>query len=232
MLKKIACLLLTLCLLAGSVFAVYAEEEKPKNEVMLLGNEGGYGSAKIYLTNKFSVTGVYEDELVKLGLYYQLSERFGIKAGEVYNHDTEDTFTYGGFDFLIPFGNSLNIAGFYDTNYKAEDWDRYEAALKIQMAKNHFIYAGIRGDSGDNVPELKYNEDNLEEPHLFLRGDFNWYLKKKVTISLKPLLYVKGAYYHDYTFKYHLKESASIVLNANSYDDSEMKYRGGFEFKF
>jgi hypothetical protein len=236
-LKKVVCLLLTICLLIGSAFAAFAAEEKPQNEVMLLGNDGGYGWAQFYLSNSVSVTGVYEDELVKLGLRYDPSERFGIKAGQVYNPDNEETFTYGGFNFVVPFGNSLNIAGFYDTNYKAEDWDRYEVALKIQMAKNHFIYAGMRGDGGD-VPELKYNKDNIEEPHLFLRGDFNWYLKK-FSISLNPLLYVKGYYYHDYTFKYHINEKANVVLNVNNYDDnpndpgvSEIKYRGGFEFKF
>lgn len=235
--KKVICLLLTIGLLAGSAFVAFAAEDKPQNEVMLLGNDGGYGWAQFHLSNSVSVTGVYEDELVKLGLRYDPSERFGIKAGQVYNPDNEETFTYGGLNFVMPFGNSLNIAGFYDTNYKAEDWDRYEAALKIQMAKNHFIYAGIRGDSG-NVPELKYNKDNLEEPHLFLRGEFNWYLKK-VSISLNPLLYIKGYYYHDYTFKYHINETASIVLNVNNYDDnpnnpgeSEIYYRGGFEFKF
>lgn len=236
--KKVVCLVLTICLLTGSTFVAFAAEEKPQNEVMLLGNDGGYGWAKFNLTDKVGITGVYEDELVKLGMRFDQSERFGIKAGQVYNHDTEESFTYGGFNFVMPFGNSLNIAGFYDTNYKAEDWDRYEAALKIQMAKNHFIYAGIRGDAGDNVPELKYNKDNIEEPHLFLRGDFNWYWKK-VSISLNPLLYVKGFYYHDYTFKYHINEMANVVLNVNNYDDninnpgdSEINYRGGFEFKF
>lgn len=230
--KKLVCILLAFCLLMISAYAASAEEsKKPLNEVMLLGNDGGFGSAKIYLTDKVSVTGVYEDELFKAGLRYDPSERFGIKAGEVYNHDTEDTFTYGGFDFIIPFGDSLNITGFYDTNYKAKDWDRYEAALKIQMFKTHFIYAGIRGDAGDSVPEMEYNEDNIEEPHLFIRGDFNWDWKK-VSINLQPLLYVKGAYYADYTFKYHLKENASVVLNINDQYDSGFKYRGGLEFKF
>jgi len=236
-LKKVLCLLLTLCLLTCSAFVVFAEAEKPQNEVMLLGNDGGYGWAKFHLANGFSITGVYEDELAKLGLRYDPSERFGIKAGQVYDPDTEETFTYGGINFIIPFGNSLNIAGFYDINYKYKDWDRYEAALKIQMAKNHYIYAGIRGDAGV-VPELKYNEDNLEEPHMFLRGDFNWSWKK-FSISLDPLLYVKGYYYHDYTFKYHINEKANVVLNVSNYDDnpnnpgdSEINYRGGFEFKF
>lgn len=230
-LKRIAGLLFALCLLMLSAAAVFAGEEKPGNEVMLLGNDEGYGWAKIHLTNNVSVTGVYEDELAKLGLRYDPSDRFGIKAGQVYDPDTEETFTYGGFNFVMPFGNTLNIAGFYDVNYKAEDWDRYEVALKIQMAKNHFLYAGVRGDEGDNVPELKYNVDNIEEPHLFLRADFNWYWKK-FSISLDPLLYIKGYYYHDYTFKYHINEKANIVLNVNNFDDSEMNYRGGFEFKF
>lgn len=230
--KKIVCVLLTICFLMMNAYMVNAEESnKPLNEVMLLGNDGGFGSAKIYLNDKFSVTSVYEDELFKAGLRYDHSERFGIKAGEVYDHNTEDTFAYGGIDFVIPFGDSLNIAGFYDTNYKAKDWDRYETALKIQMFKSHFIYAGIRGDAGDSVPEMEYNEDNLEEPHLFLRGDFNWNWKK-VSINLKPLLYVKGAFYADYTFKYHLKENASLVLNINNQYDSDFNFRGGFEFKF
>jgi hypothetical protein len=237
-LKKVVCLLLTICLLTGSAFVAFAAEGKPQNEVMLLGNDGGYGWAQFYLSNSVSVTGVYEDEFVKLGLRYDPSERFGIKAGQVYDPDSEETFTYGGFNFVMPFGDTLNIAGFYDANYKAEDWDRYEAALKIQMAKNHFIYAGIRGDAGDVVPELKYNKDNIEEPHLFLRGDFSWSWKK-ASISLNPLLYVKGYYYHDYTFKYHINEKANIVLNVNNYDDnpnnpgeSDIYYRGGFEFIF
>lgn len=236
--RKIACVLVTLCLLVGIGFAAHAEGEKPQNEVILLGNEEGFGSAKFYLTDKFSITGVYEDELLKAGLRYDLSERFGIKVGEVYNHDIEDTFTYGGFDFMVPFGNNLNVYGMYDANYMGEDWNRYEAALKIQMFNNHNIYAGVRGDTGDGVPEMKYNEEHLEGPHLFLRGDFSWYWKK-VTLSLNPLLYVKGYYYHDYTFKYHLKENANIVLNVNNFDynsnnsnDGKLKYRAGFEFKF
>ncbi len=236
--RKIASFLVAFCLLVGIAFAAHAEGEKPLNEVVLLASDEGFGSGKFYLTDKFSITGVYEDELLKAGVRYQPSDRFGIKFGQVYNHDTEDNFTYGGFDFVIPFGNNLNIYGMYDSNYKGEDWDSYETAIKIQMFPNHFIYAGVRGDTGDSVPDMKYNEEHREGPHLFLRGDFSWYWKK-ASLSLNPLLYVKGYYYHDYTFKYHLKENASFVLNMNNFDyninnsnKSDIKYLAGLEFKF
>lgn len=233
-LRKFAIVVVTFCLLLLVTFAAYAEGEKPLNEVVMLANDEGFASGKFYVTDKFSITGVYEDELFKAGLRYEPSDRFAIKIGEVYKHDTEDTFTYGGIDFVLPFGNSLNIVGLYDSNYKEEDWDRYEAALKIQMFKNHYIYAGVRGDTGDGVPVMKYNEEHREGPHLFLRGDFSWYWKK-ASLSLTPLLYVKGYYYHDYTFKYHLKENANILLNINNFDNTkqpEMNYRAGLEFKF
>lgn len=237
--RKIASILVTFCLLIGITAVASAEGEKPMNEVVLLANDDGFGSGKFYLTDKLSITGVYEDELFKAGFRYQPSERFGIKAGEVYNHDTEDNFTYGGIDFMLPFGNNLNLIGLYDTNYKGKDWDSYEATIKIQMFKNHYIYAGVCGDTGDGVPEkMKYNEERREGPHMFLRGDFNWYWKK-VSVELNPVLFVKGYYYHDYTFKYHLKENASIVLNVNNFDyninnsnDGSIKYLAGFEFKF
>ena len=236
--KKIICALVTFCLLVGTSLAVYAERAKPLNEVTLLANDGGFGSGKFYFTDKFSATGVYENELFKAGLRYDLSERFGIKAGQVYDENTEDTFTYGGINFKLPFGKNLNIYGSYDTNYRGEDWDNYEAALEIQMFKNHFIYAGISGDTGDGVPKMKYNEERREGPHMFLRGDFSWYWKK-VSVNLTPLLFVKGYFYHDYTFKYHLKENAGIVLNVNNYDynkyssdPGDIKYLAGLEFKF
>lgn len=236
--RKIACLLVTFCLLVGIAVAAYAEGEKLLNEVVLLANDGGFGSGKFYLTDKFSITGVYEDELLKAGFRYQPSDRFGIKVGEVYNHDTEDNYTYGGIDFVIPFGNNLGIYGMYDANYQSEDWSRYEATIKIQMFQNHYIYAGVRGDTGDGVPDMKYNEEHREGPHLFLRGDFSWYWKK-VSVSLNPVLYVKGYYYHDYTVKYHLNENSNIVLNVNNFDynknnsnDSNIKYLAGLEFKF
>jgi len=238
-LKKITCVLVTFCLLVGTGLAVYAEGDQPLNEVTLLANEGGFGSAKFYLTDKFSATGVYENQLFKAGLRYDFSERFGVKAGQVYDENSEDTFTYGGINFMAPFGKNLNIYGSYDTNYRGEDWDNYEVALKIQMFKNHFIYAGISGDTGAGVfEEMKYNQERREGPHMFLRGDFSWYWNK-ASLSLNPLLYVKGYFYHDYTFKYHLKENASIVLNMNnldynkySSDPGDIKYLAGLEFKF
>lgn len=237
-LKKTACLLLILCLVLGSAVAARAEEQKLRNKVVLLGNDDGYGFAQFYLSDKFSVTGIYEDELLKAGFRYDPSERFGIKVGQVYNHDTEKDFTYGGIDFIMPFGNNLNIHGSYDSNYRGENWNSYEAALQIQMFKGHFIYAGVRGDTGKGVPIMEYNEEHREGPHLFLRGDFNWNWKK-VSLSLNPLLYVKGYYYHDYTLKFHLKENADIVLNVNNYDynindsdDEDIKYRAGFEYRF
>ncbi len=238
--KKIIFVLVTFCLLLGIPLAVCAEGEKPQNELTLLANDGGFGSGKFYFTDKFSITGVYEDELLKAGFDYDFSERFGIKLGQVYNHDTEDSFTYGGFDFILPFGNNLNIYGAYDANYRGEDWNEYEVALQIQMFKNHYIYAGVSGDNGDGVPrsQMKYNEERHEGPHMFLRGDFSWYWKK-ASISLNPLLYVKGYFYHDYTFRYHLKENANLVLNVNnldynknSSDPTDIKYLAGLEFKF
>lgn len=237
--KKIACILVTFCLLVGTGLAASAEGEKPLNEVMLLANDGGFGSAQFYLTDKFSVTGVYENELLKAGLRYDLSERFGLRVGQVYDDNAEESFTYGGVDFVLPFGANLNIYGSYDTNYRGEKWDNYEVALKIQMFQDHFIYAGVSGDTGAGVPEdMKYNQERREGPHMFLRGDFSWYWKK-VTLSLKPRLYVKGYFYHDYTFKYHLKENAGIVLNVNNYDYNkyssdprDIKYLAGLEFKF
>lgn len=236
--KKIICVLVVFCLLVWTGLAVYAEGEKPLNEVTMLFTDGGFGSAKFYLTDKFSVTGVYENELLKAGLRYDFSERFGVKAGQVYDDNSEASFTYGGIDFVLPFGNNLNIYGFYDTNYRGEDWDNYEVALQIQMFKNHYIYSGVSGDSGAGVPDMKYNQERHEGPHMFLRGDFSWYWKK-ASISLRPLLFVKGYYYHDYTFKYHLKENASIVLNVNNFDynkyssdPGDIKYLAGVEFKF
>lgn len=236
--RKITLILVTLCLLLGIQFVVYAETEKPLNEVTLLVTDGGFGSAKFNLTDKFSVTGDYEDELLKAGLRYDFSERFRIKAGQIYDDNREDSFTYGGIDFVLPFGNNLNIYGLYNANYRGENWDNYEVALKIQMFKNHYIYAGVSGDTGTGVPLMKYNEERHEGPHMFLRGDFSWYWKK-FSLSLNPLLYVKGYFYHDYTFKYHLKENANIILNVNNFDynvyspePGDIKYLAGLEFKF
>lgn len=242
--RKIACVVVAFCLLVGTALAVYAEGEKPFNETTLLVTDGGFGSTKFNLTDKFSITGIYEDELLKAGLRYDFSDRFGVEVGQVYDdHDdrddnTEDSFTYGGIDFVLPFGNHLDIYGSYNTNYRGENWDNYEVALKIQMFKNHYIYSGISGDTGAGVPLMKYNEERHEGPHMFLRGDFSWYWRK-ASISLRPLLFVKGYFYHDYTFKYHLKENASIVLNVNNYDynqntddPGDIRYLAGVEFKF
>lgn len=181
------------------------------------------------LTDHLQFTGDYEDQVFRGGLDYDFSERFGIKAGVRYDHDTESTANYGGVDFSIPFGTNLELNGFYDLNYEGDHWSRYETVVRIELYKNHFLNAGVMGNNGSGVEIYDYNPDN--EAMLFLRGDFNWQFGK-FGVHLQPVLLVEGELFHNYDLTYAINEQTRLVLNIDSRYDKDSRYRAGIEFKF
>ncbi len=215
-------------LMMGTAGAVWADDGK-SNEVKALIGADGFGTLKMPLSDNLNVDLKYSDDALKTGLYYHLSDKIGIKAGARYDVDAEKTNAYGGLDFSIPFGDNLRIAGFYDSGFEGKNWNRYEAAVRIQMYDKHFLYAGVRGENGTDAPDYDYNEDH--QPLLFLRGDFTWQWKQW-EVSLRPILHIQGDFFHDYDLKYKLNEDTKLVFNVNSQYEQMAKYRVGFERKF
>ena len=228
-LKKwtIISLLITM-LMMGTAGAVWAEDAG-KNDLKVILGADGYGTLKLPLSNSFDVDLKYHEDALKTGVYYHLSDKIGIKAGARYDLDAEKTNAYGGIDFSIPFGDNLRIAGFYDSGFEGEKWDRYEAAVRIQMYEHHFLYAGVRGEEGKDATVYEYNED--KQPMLFLRGDFTWQWKQW-EVALRPMLHIQGDFFHDYDLKYNVNKDTKLVFNVNSQYEQVAKYRLGFERKF
>jgi len=228
--KKIYIGLLTLLLLGGLTTAALAAETSKSELALLSGTkESSTGWYKYQFNQSWSFATIYEDENLKTGLNYAFSDRFQFKFGVNHDFDEAKNFGYGGIGFTLPFGNNLKFTGFYDYNYRDEEWNRYETAIRIEAFPGQYLFAGVRGETGSGAPEYDYNTE--KEALLFMRGDFSWQIKK-FSINIRPLLHIKGEYFHDYDFKYQINDRASLVLNMNSLYDQEIKYRFGAEFKF
>ncbi len=235
--KKITILLVTMIfLLLIVVSAQAAEEETYKGVFTGLAGEPGLIDLSYQLSDRFSVTVNYEDNVYLADLRFQQGEWFGIKIGERYdvsnveNFEDGEAVPYAGINFVSPFGTgNLRLTGYYDYNYKGKNWNNYEAALRIEMYKGQFLYAGIQGEGGDGVIHYDYNQTS--DPLFFLRADFNWQWGK-FGVNLQPLLYVTGYALYDTTLKYSFNDRISLVLNSTSYDDQIPKHRLGIEYKF
>lgn len=228
---KFAMITLLSCLLVTglSTAAVLAAEDDNKGEVTILVGNESVAKGNYQLTDRLDLTAFYEDDVFKTGLEYQISSKFKVKAGLHYNLDAEEAIGYGGIAYDIPFGTNLKLVGFFDHNYDYEDCTSYESAIRVEMYPGYFIFAGVRGYFGSGSPEFKYNEDN--DALLFLKGDFNWEINK-YSIKLRPILNIKGDFFHDYDLSYRLNEQTALVLNINSLYDKETKYRIGVEYQF
>lgn len=233
LLKRLSIGLLVILLLCGVFSLVLAEESNYQGEVTaLVGNDhSSIGWMKYHLTDQLDFTALYDDEYeaFKAGVEYDFTDRFGVMAGIRYDFNDKNTIGYGGFDFVIPFASNLELSGYYDYNYAGENWSRYETAIRIEMYKGNYLYAGVRGNRGSGAPIYDYNKDN--EALLFMRGDFSWQFGK-FGLHLKPLLYIQGEYFHNYDLKYTINDHTNFILNINSLEDQELNYRAGIEFKF
>jgi hypothetical protein len=230
------CMVLLILIMSVST-VTFGEEAANRGTVTGLVGNASTAWYNYHYTDKIDLTGSYVNEsdndndyeLIRAGIDYDLSDRYGVKAGILYDLDEESVNGYGGFDFSVPFGSNLHLNGFYDYNYKGEKWGRYEAVVQIEMYPGHYLNAGVMGNTGSGAEIYDYNEDN--EAMLFMRGDFNWKVKK-FGIELKPVVMVKGEFFHDYNVTYDYNERTKIVLNMNSLWDKEFKYRIGLEYKF
>lgn len=222
-------------LLVGLIFSisggVAASDLQTKGSVTGLAGDSWLVEGDYQFSDGLKLTGDYDEaaERFRSGIEYDLSDRWGVKAGARYDSDLEDWGFYGGIDFVIPFGNNLGLTGFYDSNYEGEDWDRYEAAVRIEMYPGHFIYAGVMGNTGDGVPIYDYNLDN--EGMLFIRGDFDWSFGRW-GIEIEPVLLVVGEFFHDYSFTYQCTDQLDLVLNVESLHDNETEFRLGARYQF
>lgn len=220
-------LALTMMLLLSTV-AWGAEAQYKGSVTALVGNESAvWGNYQ--LSEGLDLVGDYEDHVLRAGIDYDLSDKFGLKAGLRYDDEAGSTVGYGGFDFAIPFGTNLELSGFYNYNYEAEKSGDYETYIKIEMYKNQFLNAGVMGYTGSGAPKYDYNPK--DEALLFVRGDFSWQFNK-YGINLRPVLLIKGEFFHDYDFTYQANEQLQWVLNINDLDDQELRYRIGVAYKF
>jgi outer membrane receptor for ferric coprogen and ferric-rhodotorulic acid len=232
-------LILLVLIISVSTIA-FAAETVDRGSVTVLAGNGSAAWFNYHLTDKLDLTGNYVNEdvykvnnqLIRAGLDYDLSDRLGVKAGVLYDSKAESTVGYGGFDFSLPFGTNLHLNGFYDYNYQGENWGSYETVIRIEMYKNHYLDAGVMGNTGSGAQIYDYNDD--KEAMLFMRGDFNWKFGKtqKFGIELRPVVMVKGDCFSDFDFSYQFNERTKLILNMNSLWDKDLKYRIGFEHKF
>ncbi|HEY8463194.1 MAG TPA: hypothetical protein VIM29_04110 [Bacillota bacterium] len=242
--KKVVSVLLMLMLLGGVPVLTRAAEAGSKGELVGLAGNVDAGWFNYQLTNNLKATLLYDEELLRGGFQYQFGEKFGIKAGMLYDDDLSDnvlsdtskTHPYAGINWNLPFGNNTRLIGYYDYDYRGKEWQTYEAAVRVEMFPNQYIQVGVRGDAGDGVEPIYNYDDDLSdvdntEALFFLRGDFSW-TWKKLSLELRPLLYVQGTFLHDYDLKYKVNDQWSIMFNMNSLYDKETKYRGGVQFKF
>lgn len=194
----------------------------------LVGNQN-QAEGSYRLNDQLNLESAFKDDSLKAGLHYQLSEAIGLKAGLRYDFPDGQSSAYEGFDFLVPFGTNLKLSGFVDQNYEGNDWTRYETAVRIEMFPKQYIFAGVRGDWGSGAPTYPYRPS--KEAILFLKGDFGW-TWGKVGLSLDPVLYVEGYWFHDYTLSYQINDRTSLLVNVDSRYDRELKYQAGVSLKF
>lgn len=225
------CLVLFILIISLSTITLGAETQSKGSVRVLVGDEST-AQFNSHISDKLDLTGEYEndDEIIRAGVDYDFSDRFGVKAGVQYDFDLESAVGYGGFDFSLPFATNLHLNGFYDYNYKGKKWGRYETVIRIEMYPNHYLDAGVMGNRGSGAEVYDYNPEN--EALLFMRGDFNWSVKKKFGIELRPVILVKGEYFHDYDITYQANERLKVVLNMNNLWDKDIKYQIGLEYKF
>lgn len=239
--KKLISVLFILTLL-GTVAVTTRAADSSRGELALLGGNVDAGWFKYQLTDNFNSILFYDEELLRGGLQYQFGERFGVKAGVLYDSkatdsdpDASETIPYAGINWNFPIGENTRLIGYYDYDYQGEDWQTYEAAIRIEIFPQQYIQVGVRGDAGDGVEEICNYDDNPDpdntEAMFFIRGDFGWNWKK-VSLKIRPLLYVQGIYLHDYDLMYKINDNWNIILNVNSLYDKDVKYRGGIQFKF
>lgn len=227
--------MIAVLLVAVSSAAVVGAEQT-KGEFTVLGGSPGFVGLNYDFSQKWSFSGQYEEGILHSGIIYQPSDRFGLQLGLRYDIDAKESIGYGRLDYSIPFGSNLRFHGYVDTNYEGKDWTTYETAIRIELYPDQYLHVGFRGDTGDGFQGWDYNIDddgNLDkDPMIFLKGDFHWLLKKRLDINLRPLLYVKGTYLHDYDIKYLFNERMALMLNINSLYDNDYHYRLGFQIKF
>jgi hypothetical protein len=232
--KKIGIVLTVAVLLAVAACpALAAVERSYRTELGLMGGNDGRAWAGLWLGKSLQFNFLYEDEVYRSGFLWQPSANFGLKLGSRYDPDAEEADSYAGIDFKIPFGNNLQFAGWFDYNYTGPEWSRYEAAVRIEMFKNKFIHAGVRGDSGDGFVPYDFNLEN--DPAIFLKGELGWSLKEgKFDIQLRPMLYIKGTYFHDYDFAYNFGKNrkTSLLIKIDSLYDTELHYSAGLRWRF
>lgn len=200
-------------------------------ELTLLGGTAFNSQGNVRLSKHFDGIEIYKDNALKLGLLYRASDSFSVNAGVRYDFEDKASIPFGRVDAIIPFGDNLKIAVFGDQNYEGDQWTRYEAAVRIEVYNNLFIYSGVRGEFGYGVPTYSYNLNN--EPYLFLRGDFNW-KAGKFEFGLQPYLYIcgEGIWFHNYTIKYHASNNVALVVNMNTLFDQSPKLLAGIQWKF
>jgi hypothetical protein len=228
--KKSLICLISLLIILGVTLPSQAADSTFKGDITgYLGNGSGL-VGDYQLNDNFTLSGTYrmDLDLLRAGLEYQPSDRIGFKAGLNYDTKQSESFNYYGIHFSLPFGDNLKIHGFYDRNYLNVDWANYEVALRIQMYENHFLDAGVRGDMGSGAI---FRNNDSKEALLFLRGDFNWQMKK-FNLQLRPVLYVTGYLLNDYTLTYNLNDHTDVVVKLNDVYEAETKYQVGLKLKF
>jgi hypothetical protein len=234
--KKLGIIAVVSMLLIVAVSPVLAAEERSyRSEFGVMGGTDSQAWVSLWMGKSLQFSVLYNkddaDAIYRGGFLWQPSANFGLKLGSRYDPDTGESDGYTGINFKIPFGNNLQFAGWADSNYEGPDWVRYEVAVRIEMFKNQFVLAGVRGDSGDGFIPYDYNLQN--DPSIFLKGDINWTTKnEKFTLQLRPLLYIKGTYFHDYDFAFNFNKKTSLILNYNSLYDTEPNYSAGLRWRF
>jgi hypothetical protein len=230
--KKVGILTVVLALLIVAAYpALAAVERSYRSEFGVMGGNDGRAWAGFWLGKSLQFNVLYEDEIYRGGFLWQPSANFGLKLGSRYDPDTEVSDGYGGIDFKIPFGNNLQFAGWADYNYEGPEWTRYEFSVRIEMFKNQFVHAGVRGDSGDGFVPYEFNPEN--DPAIFLKGDINFVSKsEKFVLQIRPLLYIKGTFFHDYDFAYNFGKKTALLFNFNSLYDTELNYSAGLRWRF
>jgi opacity protein-like surface antigen len=228
--KKSAICLITLLIMLAITLPAQAADSKSKGEITgYLGNGSGL-EGNYQLNDNFNLLGLYDQSSTRLtaGIEYQPSDRIGFKAGLNYDLEQKVSNDFYGISFSFPFGDNLKINGFCDRNYLGQNWTNYEAALRIQMYENHFLDAGVRGDIGEGA---LYRNNPSKETLLFIRGDFNWQLKK-FSIQIRPVLYITGYLMNDYTLAYNLNDHTAIVANMTDINVPYTIYQVGLKYQF
>lgn len=238
--KKVFSLLLTFCLVLS--FSVVTLADNQKDFVQIVGGDETLLILDYSLRDNFKLNAEYNDydqdnvlkrEYFRAGISYVTdSGKFSGKLGAFYDFDSEENVPYAGIGLAVPFGDNLQIVGFYNHQYQGEKWNDYEAAIRFELYPGYFLNAGIMGDVGDNRPTYSYNKDN--EGLLFVRGDFSWDFgkNKNWTVIAKPLLVVRGEFFHNYELQYHCGEHFDIVVAVETHMDEEHSLRGGLNYRF